>query len=206
MGNLEEAPRALRWVLRSMAAHSSEQAQLRLMNGICGSSPQMRSFGPRDRGLAIGTYADYPAPGLRTHVTFGASQVPWSKWRGLSLSRELTMTLDASSDTPELLELLMAAVIEDHRLVATRERRRFLEYNGIWAPGYPPHLVFSTGCTATPELTTERKHKLGDRYVVFLSAVPIDDREMREYDRDVAACLGRILESGRIATYPRPAP
>jgi hypothetical protein len=186
------------------ATASTRDAQLALLKKLCRVTPTMRSFGPKSKGLEIGTYVDYPAPGLRTHVTFGASQVGWSMWRGLSLSRELTMTLDATSDTRELVELLEAAVLEDHRIVATKERRSFLEYNGVWAPGYPPHLFFSTSFTATPDLMVQKK--LGDRYVQFLSAVPIDDRELRAYERSTPDTgLALEIDDAAIATYPRPA-
>lgn len=167
-------------------------------------TPTLHAFGPKSKGLEIGTYADYPAPGMLTHVTFGTSQVPWSMWRGLSLSRELTMTLDAKSASRELVAMLEAAVLEDHRLVATKERRRFLEVHGVWAPGYPPHLLFSTSLTATPELMVRKK--LGNRYVQFLTAVPIDDRELRAYERGMSGGDGLRIAASAVAMYPRPAP
>ena len=47
------------------------------------------------------------------------------------------------------------------------------------------------------------KQKIGERYVRFLAAVPVDDAEMRRYDQDPAEFVRQMAGSGEVARYPR---
>ena len=165
--------------------------------------PDVEPFGPTAGGYALGRLEDYPRAGMTTVVTFGASRQPFSIWRGLPLGIELVLTL--IGDMAEATELIKAAILEGHqRALAKDDRRRVIEANGVWAPGYAPHLLFTDAVSATPELMVQKK--FGERYVSFLSAIPIDDRELREYDRDISRFIGGLGKVDLIAHYPRPAP
>lgn len=113
---------------------------------------------------------------------------------------ELTLTTaDDEGPFVDLLDSLVSAAV-DPRFA---DRRRIVEYNGVWAPGYPPHLIFTTQLSATPQLMVQKK--VGDRYVEWLSAIPIDDAELRRYDRNIPAFLNELTAES-ITVYPRPAP
>lgn len=52
-----------------------------------------------------------------------------------------------------------------------------------------------------PDLTD--RQKIGERYVRFLAAVPVDDAEMRRYDQDPAQVVRQVAASSDAARYPR---
>jgi hypothetical protein len=122
-----------------------------------------------------------------------------SIYRGRHVGFELTLTL--AKEDPAVIQMLSTAALENLRLAKAGERRPFIEYNGIYAPGYPPHLMFTDQLTCTPALSGQKR--FGDRYVQFLAAIALDDRELREYDRSVPALIEQIRSAGRIAEYPR---
>ena len=158
-----------------------------------------KSFGPKTARLARAELAGYPHSGATTWVTVGMARHQRSTWRGLPLGFELVLTLaDRDADVVGMLE---EAALEDRRRgLGQVDRRPMVEQNGAWAPGHPPHLVFMDP-SAVPDLTG--KHKLGDRYVRFLAAVPVGDGEMRLYDRDPAALVRSLTESADLTRYPR---
>ena len=156
-------------------------------------------FGPRAAGYGLGRLEEYPAPGVTTLVTLGASRQPFSMWRGLPLGNEAVLSI--AGDSSEMADLLKAAVLEGHRRSLAKDRRRVMEANSVWAPGYEPHLLFTDAASVSPALMVQKK--VGDHYVEFLSAIPIGDRELREYDRDVGAFIARLADSPSLATYPR---
>ncbi len=174
----------------------------KFLRTVTGQRPLIEDFGPATERYSLSSYADYPASGLTTIVTIGVARHPFSMWRGRPLGFELVLTL--AGDISEAAEVLKSAVLENHRRVVNQERRRVIEVNGVWAPGYAPHLLFTTAASATPNLMVTKK--VGDRYVEFLSAVPIDDRELREYDRDIPRLIAGLAEGGMIVHYPRPVP
>ena len=174
-----------------------------LVRKATGRTVEPRQFGPAAAGCALARLDDYPAPGLTTAVTFGVSGQRVSLWRGLPLGHELALTLEG--DVSEALAMLEAAVLEDRqRRSGATDRRPFVAANAVWAPGYAPHLLFTSEASVTPELMGIKK--AGDRYVSFLSVVPIDDGELRRYDRDAAGFVAQLAAGGRVATYPRPVP
>jgi hypothetical protein len=176
-----------------------QEELLHFLAKVSASTPQLVSREPWGRRIRIAKCAAYPSPGLITFVTLGASDLPVSLYRGRAVGFELTLTL--AKEDPDIVDTLATAVLENLRLGATRERRPFIEYNGIYAPGYPPHLLFTSHITGTPALCGQKR--VSDRYVCFLAAIPVDDRELREYDRSPPALIERIRNSGRIADYPR---
>lgn len=180
---------------------AGEWAELEgLVRTATGRSVEPRPFGPAVAGCALARLEEYPGPGLTTAVTFGVSGQRVSMWRGLPLGHELALTLEG--DVTEAAAMLEAAVLEDRRRrTGTVDRRPFVAANAVWAPGYAPHLLFTSEVSATPELMGTKK--AGDRYVSFLSVVPIDDRELRLYDRDAAGFVAQLADGGRVATYPR---
>jgi hypothetical protein len=184
-----------------MSAERTALAQL--VRKATGRVVELREFGPALSGYAMGRIDDYPASGQTTALTSGVARQAVSRWRGLPLGHELVLTMDG--DVAEVLAMVEAAVLENHsRRSDAVDRRPFVAANGVWAPGYAPHLVFTDEASATPELMVQKK--LGDRYVSFLSVVPIDDRELREYDRNPGAFIAQLAAGGRVSTYPRPLP
>jgi hypothetical protein len=183
-------------------ARSEANRQQDLVNflaSVSGSTPQLLARESWGRRVRVARCTDYPHPKLTTVITLGASEQSFSLYRGRPLGFELTMTL--AKEDPDMVDSLATAVVENLRLQAGGERRPFIEYNGIYAPGYPPHLLFTEQITATPELSGQKR--VGDRYVSFLAAIPLDDQELREYDRNVPGLIEKIGSSGRIAEYPR---
>jgi hypothetical protein len=183
---------------------SFESAQLKFLESTCCSTPTFSSWGEGDADFKVASFDDYPVAGARTHVTFGVSRLPFSSYRGLDMGFELVLSAPADQAAP-LLETLATAIVENVRRARTRERRPFIEANGIFAPGYPPHFVFTSHVSATPAITAiKEQHRFGDRYVVFLSAIPIDDTELRAYEKSVPQFLQQLRADGLVGSYPRP--
>ena len=180
---------------------AEDEAPRKFLRVTTGQMPEVQPFGPTTARYGLARLEDYPRGGLTTVMTFGAARQPFSMWRGLPLGMDLVLTL--AGDITEVAEMLKAAVLEGHRRSLSKDdRRRLVEANGVWAPGYPPHLLFTDVVSATPDLMVQKK--FGERYVSFLSAIPIDDLELREYDRDVPGFI-RGLED-RVEYYPRSSP
>lgn len=176
-----------------------EQELLEFLESVCGSRPRVLSLGPPRGTVQIAACREYPRAGLCTFVTLGASDLRASMYRGRPVGFEIALTL--GKDDPDIIKLLRSAVVENARLAATRERRPFIEYNGVYAPGYPPHLLFTQSVALTPALS--KRKLLGGRYVSFLAAIPLDDAELRNYDRNVSALLEQLQAGGRVADFPR---
>lgn len=175
-----------------------DRALEQLLAKHSGAVVRIRSFGPKAARLGRAELADYPHAGARTWVTVGMARHQRSSWRGAPLGYELVLTLAAPD--AEVVGMLEQAALEARRRgLGQVDRRSMIEQNGAWGPGYPPHLVF-TDPSVVPELMG--KHKLGDRYVRFLAAVPVDDREMRLYDQDPAGFIRSLSASDR-TRYPR---
>jgi hypothetical protein len=157
------------------------------------------SYGAGKRHVQVARLDDYPSTGLTTFVTVGASLLPFSMYRGLEVGFELTLTL--AKPDPDTADDLAKATLENLRVADSGKRRPFIEYNGIYAPGYPPHLLFTEQVTCTPKLSGRKR--CGDRWVSFLAAVPLGDDELREYDRSVPTLIARLKADGRLHKYPR---
>jgi Suppressor of fused protein (SUFU) len=175
------------------------QQLLHYLATVAGSPPQILDHKRWGGRVRVARCADYPRTGRTTFVTLGASQLRVSIYRGRPVGFEMTLTL--AKEDPCVVETLGTAVVENLEIAAADERRPFIEYNGIYAPGYPPHLLFTTQITDTPALSDQKR--VGDNYVTFLAAIPLDDREVREYDRSVTGLIEMIRRSGRVAEYPR---
>ncbi len=143
--------------------------------------------------MQVATFDGYPTASSLTHVTIGASRHPVSLYRRRPVGFELIATTPEGA--PDSTASLANAVLDNLRLVRTRERRPFIEYNGVYAPGYPPHLLFTTEVTATPAFSG--RLLVGDRYVYLLSALPITDAELRLYSRDVGALISALRDGNR---------
>lgn len=141
----------------------------------------------------------YPEARLTTTVSAGLAAFGGSMWRGAMLGYELLICVETGS--VDAVKLLSAVVHEEGTRASSRERRRVVEANGIYAPGYPPHVLFADIVALTPELLVRRK--LASQYVQFLHAVPIDDVELRQYDRNIPAFVHDLAKSGRADIYPR---
>lgn len=171
-----------------------------LLLGVAPQVPIVRPLGPRNAGAQLAVFLDCPRRGLTTLVTVGFSAVPFSSWRGLPLGIELTLTTE--SDPSPFMDLL-GSLAGGQSDPTGKDRRRIVEFNGVWAPGYPPHLVFTSVVSATPQLIVQKK--VGDRYVQWLTAVAIDDAELRRYDRNIPEFLDDLTPES-IITYPRITP
>jgi hypothetical protein len=188
--------------LAKAPAPSREQAVLAFVAQELGPSCRIRSHGPKARQIQTVTAEGYPEARLVTFVTVGLSRAAFSLYRGCECGFEVTLTTEA--DKGELFDTLVTAVLEHLRLKSQRtpERRPFIEHNGVYAPGYPPHLLFTTRLSCTPKLAIERK-KLGDAYVTFLAAIPLSEAELRRYDRSLPGLIDELSASGKLARYPR---
>jgi hypothetical protein len=174
--------------------------QRAILSRLAGQPVTLTEFGPKSHHAAIGRLEGYPTVGMTTLVTFGASPHARSMWRGSPLHYELVLTLeDGNGLEPGMAECLRAVVHEEQRRAREKDRRPVIETNGVWAPGYAPHLVFAA-TSAAPNLMTRKK--CGSRYVFFLAAVAIDDRELRMYDRSPGDFVAG-LNPKTIARYPR---
>lgn len=172
------------------------EAILEYLTKKLGAAPTLRTCA---RAVEVATVSGYPAPHQSTSVTLGASRLGVSMWRGREVGFELTLTLNRADE--DLVGFLGATAAENLRVAASRERRPPIEHNGSYAPGYPPHLLFSESLSLTPEL--RGRTRLGDGYVHFLAAVPIDDGELRRYDRSPPELIAELAAAGRVADYPR---
>ncbi len=175
-----------------MASKTYRKALQGLLEEHAPAGVRTRAFGPKTAGLALAELRDVPSGGATTWVTMGVAEHQRSMWRGLPLGHELGLALAARDD--DVVELLEAAVLEDRRRARDDDRRPLVEARGVWAPGHAPHLVF----TDTPAIAdlVDKRHKVHDRYVSFLAAVPIDDADLRLYDRDPKALIERLAPSG----------
>ena len=174
--------------------------QRRFVTKVTGSEPRWQAFGRKAPRYWLGVCDDYPVAGARTAVTFGLARRTVSMWRGLPVGFELVLALHG--DVADVIEPLVRAVSETDG--QDRRRRPLIEANGVFAPGYAPHLLFTTAVSATPELMVRKK--FADRYVEFMAAVPIDDRELRQYDRDVPGLISALRDQGQVLVYPRLTP
>jgi hypothetical protein len=177
----------------------NQKELLRYLAKVTSSQPQIlerESWGGRVR---LAKCEDYPRSGLTTFMTLGASELCVSLYRGRTVGFELTMTL--AKEDPGIVDTLATTVVENLRLATSKERRPFIEYNGIYAMGYPPHFLFTEQITITPSFSG--RNRVGQNYISFLAAIPLDDREVREYDRSVPALIEKLRSTGRIAEYPR---
>lgn len=181
------------------AGSKIEETHLRFLNPICGAPTEVRAFGTSRRRVCFATFADHPTAGLTTYVSMGASELAVSMYRGLDVGFELTLTV--AGEQSELVDALAGALLENWRLADTGERRRFIEANGIFAPGYPPHFLFTEDLTATPKLLGRKR--VGERYASHMAAIPLDDAEARAYDRGIRAFIEQLRSDGRITDYPR---
>jgi hypothetical protein len=186
--------------LPAMTEQDVVAEQCAFLSRLAGRPVELTEFRPKSHHAAIGRLEGYPNLGMTTLVTFGASPRMRSMWRGLPLHYELVLIFeDGNSLELEMAESLRAVVHEEQRRAREKDRRPVIEPNGVWAPGYAPHLIFSSSFVH-PDLKTRKK--FGSRYVSFLAAAPIDDRELRMYDRSPADFVAALTPetAGR---YPR---
>jgi hypothetical protein len=151
-----------------------------------------------EKPLAIVAVADYPGEGLTTLTTIGLSLVPHTMWRGKSCGFELTLTVPNAAANDGARDIANAAE-ESIRLHRSKERRPPVGYNGVWAPGFPPHYFFCEQLTQTPALAG--RQRLGDGYVDWLPAIPISDAELRLHDRDVRVLMSTLATEPDLADW-----
>lgn len=166
---------------------------------VTGIEPPLRSIKAPTHGCACAELSDYPSKGVTTTVSAGLASFGRSMWRALPLGYEIVTCVETGA--LDAAELLGAVIQEEYRRSSSGDRRRLVEANGVFAPGYPPHLLFTEVVALTPGLLARKK--LGDQYVQFLQGVPIDDAELRRYDRDIPAFVQTLASSGQAMKYPR---
>lgn len=140
----------------------------------------------------------YPSENTKTLVTAGLVADVCSMWRGQEVGFELTLTVPSDSEADWKTDLARL-VKENRRIRREGQRRPPVEFNGVFAPGYPPHLLFCDSLSQTPELTG--RHKCGSRYVYWLAAIPISDSELRLYDRDPKELIAELGASGDLTDW-----
>ena len=185
---------------RDMTEQDGFAEQRAFLSRLAGRPVELTEFRPKSHHAAIGRLEGYPAVGRTTLVTFGASPQMRSMWRRLPLHYELVLIVeDDDSLEREMVESLRAVVREEQRRAREKDRRPVIEPNGVWAPGHAPHLIFSSRFV---DPGFEARKKFGSRYVSFLAAAPIDDRELRMYDRSPSHFIA-TLKPETAARYPR---
>jgi hypothetical protein len=176
-----------------------DQQLLDFLESDIGFPLKLRAYGPAVRRIQVAEARDYPREGMTTLVTLGNARELVTMWRGLDVGYELTLT----TTTPDAMftDTLANAVLANLVTAAKGERRRPIEYDGVYAPGYPPHLYFTDEATCTPKLSGRKR--VGSAWVHFLAAIPIDDAELRDYDRSVPKFRAKLKKNKRLAEYPR---
>lgn len=144
------------------------------------------------QGLRLLKVVGYPERALVTLVTVGYSDFGFTMYRGRDVGFELTLTT-TNAEVTELGALLAASIDVSIKAKQSRERRPPIEYNGLYSPGYPPHLFFCQELGLTPALSGRKA--AGARYVEFMAAIPISDAEMRVYDRNVSELIAQLQDS-----------
>jgi hypothetical protein len=172
---------------------------LQYLNEVFGAPPAIREFGPKARQFSIARAKGYPEPSLTTLVTIGVSRLGHTMWRGLDVGYEVTLTIP--NDDISIADRLAEAVMENFRREITEDRRPFVNDGEVFAPGYPPYFFFTTDLTRTPKLTG--RHRFGEIFVDFLSAILISDAELRVYDRNASSLVKQLRKGGRLLDYPR---
>lgn len=152
-----------------------------------------------DSPIGIIAVNHYPHEGQATLVTAGLSEHLYTMWRGKNSGFELTLTLQKVEYGDWVSELCNIG-LESIGLRTSKQRRPHVEYNGIYAPGYPPHFFFCQQLSQTPELVG--RQKVGAQYAEWLPAIPISDTELRIYDRDVRELI-RVLSQKNLTVWPR---
>ena len=185
-----------------MAPSTASQTRrefLQFLLKITGIQPKQVKYGTSKNPVWIMTFAGYPKPGLTTLVSFGASRLAQSMYRGLDIGYELSLTL-AKPDSSSVKDLVNI-VVEYLRNGNSGERRASIEYNGVSAPGYPPHYLFTDAVTCTPKFSGRKR--FGNQWIELLAAVPLDDAELRQYDRSFPKLISKLRREDEIAKYPR---
>lgn len=150
------------------------------------------------QGLRLLKVPKYPEDDLVTLITVGYSDFGFSMYRGRDVGFELTLTTTSELAT-ELGALLAASIDVSIKAKQSRERRPPIEYNGLYSPGYPPHLFFCQDLSLTPALSGQKT--AGSKYVEFMAAIPISDAEMRAYDRNVTDLITQLRQSGQLTDH-----
>ncbi|MFT3685018.1 MAG: suppressor of fused domain protein [Phycisphaerales bacterium] len=110
------------------------QPVIDLLTETAGLTPRLTAHGKGKRQVLIAQFDGYPSAKLVTFVTVGLSQEPVTMHRGLDAGFELTLTL--AQPASDSAKLLAQAALENLKIVDADERRPFIEYNGVYAPGY----------------------------------------------------------------------
>lgn len=177
----------------------TRDALIALLADAGAAAPVIRRFGTAARLVEVAALQGYPSQPLTTYVTLGAASLPVSLYRRLKVGHELTLTVGSHDiDWPEVLG---KTVLENLRAAERGERRPFIEANGVYAPGYPPHLLFTDQIRPVPLLSG--RQRLGDMLISFFAAIPLGDSELRAYDHDVRGLIAMLGSDGRVVSYPR---
>lgn len=183
-----------------MTPDGVEVAMSRFLRAATGREVDAIRLRPEALACALLQIQHFPSETTTTVVTCGASPRACSMWRRLPVHYELVLVVDDTMNLAgELVESLGDLVREEHRRVNDRDRRSVIEANGVSAPGYPPHLLLSSQHVSP---IFEKRAKLEDRYLSFFSAVPIDDPELRAYDRSPVELVSSLTVEGMLK-YPR---
>ena len=183
-----------------MTPDGVEMAMSQFLRAATGRDVDAIRLRPKALASALLQIQHFPTDTSNTVVTCGASPRARSVWRRLPVHYELVLVVDETMNLAgELVKSLGDLVREEHRRANDRDRRSVIEANGVWAPGYPPHLLLSSRHVSP---IFEKRVKLEDRYVSLFSAVPIDDTELRAYDRSRADLVSSLTVEGMLK-YPR---
>ncbi|WP_269527243.1 hypothetical protein [Coraliomargarita parva] len=172
-----------------MKTRTPSEDHLKVIEKISKRSPELVE---ENEHFSIYQIREYPNE-LTTLFTDGLSPHIYTMWRGKESGVELTLTTE-KAEAKERAKDLLNALDDSLKAIREKERRPAIEYNGIYAPGYPPHLFFCEELSLTPKMSGQKK--VCDRYVRWLAAIPVSDAELRIYDRSPIELISTI-KNGR---------
>jgi hypothetical protein len=136
---------------------------------------------------AVLELVNYPIRFTNTFLSYGLSDEPFTMWRGLPCGFEVILVVDNSLETEDYFRDISSIIRANQKKT---NRRKVVENNGIYAPGYAPHYFFCEAFFQTPKL--KGKFKLGDGFFEFISAIPINDLELRMYDKNPLELIQKL--------------
>jgi len=147
--------------------------------------------------VSVFELVDYPS-GCTTLITYGISEFLYTMWRGCKSGFELTLTV-TDSKTMKWSKDLINTGNESIEVSQNGTRRPQIEYNGVFAPGYAPHLFFCEELTQSPKLSGQQK--VGDKYIRWLASIPISDAELRIYDRSPLDLISELKKYNSLTNW-----
>ncbi|TGN00044.1 suppressor of fused domain protein [Leptospira dzoumogneensis] len=153
-----------------------------------------------DPPYAVISIHDFPSKSLVTLVTFGIHPYIYTMWRGKKSGFELTITIP-EKNKEDFVKLIRDIVVSNIDIASHESRRPSVEYNGVYAPGYPPHFFFCEQLSQSPKLAGQLK--VSNSYIRFLPAIPINDRELRLFDKSPTLLIEELSKHSDLIDWEK---